>query len=99
MKKTLVLLFALIVAATSVTGAKKKKVKVTPAPSTIEIITKVNDYWQQNHKPQVRAFWDEAAYQPMKNLPKRSKTWLARKMLPTMRAISWKTSDGYCSKE
>ncbi len=30
--------------------------------STIEIITKVNDYWQQHHSPLVRSFWDEAAY-------------------------------------
>jgi len=28
----------------------------------LEIIQKVNGYWQANHKPQVRAFWDEAAY-------------------------------------
>ncbi len=37
----------------------------TPAsgkPSTADIIVKVNDYWQQHHKPEVRSFWDEAAY-------------------------------------
>ena len=31
-------------------------------PSTVDIIVKVNDYWQQHHKPEVRSFWDEAAY-------------------------------------
>lgn len=30
--------------------------------STAEIITRVNDYWQQHHSPKVRSFWDEAAY-------------------------------------
>ncbi|MEJ2881584.1 glycoside hydrolase family 88/105 protein [Pedobacter sp. GR22-6] len=28
----------------------------------LETIKKANDYWQANHKPEVRAFWDEAAY-------------------------------------
>src|SRR5574344_79247 len=28
----------------------------------LDIITKVNDYWQANNKPQVRSFWDNAAY-------------------------------------
>ena len=28
----------------------------------VEIIRKVNDYWQAGHKPEVRSFWDEAAY-------------------------------------
>ena len=42
--------------------ARMPKKKPVPLPSTIEVITKVNDYWQQHHKPQVRAFWDEAAY-------------------------------------
>ena len=44
--------------------AARKKPRPQPKPqlSTIEIITKVNDYWQQHHKPQVRSFWDEAAY-------------------------------------
>ena len=43
--------------------ARPRKKKAEPAPPpTIEIITKVNDYWQQHHSPQVRSFWDEAAY-------------------------------------
>ncbi|RXK87470.1 glycoside hydrolase family 88 protein [Filimonas effusa] len=27
-----------------------------------EVITKVNEHWQQQHSPQQRSFWDEAAY-------------------------------------
>ena len=27
-----------------------------------QTITQVNDYWQAHHAPQVRSFWDEAAY-------------------------------------
>jgi unsaturated rhamnogalacturonyl hydrolase len=28
----------------------------------LKIVRKTNDYWQAQHKPEVRAFWDEAAY-------------------------------------
>jgi len=28
----------------------------------VEMIGKVNDYWQSHHKPETRAFWDNAAY-------------------------------------
>ena len=41
---------------------RKKQAVETVPPPTAEIIAKVNDYWQSTHKPQVRAFWDEAAY-------------------------------------
>ena len=41
--------------------ARQKRPDPNP-PSTAEIITKVNDYWQKNHSPKVRSFWDEAAY-------------------------------------
>lgn len=42
--------------------AKVKK-KDAPAPmKTIEVLQKVNDQWQATHKPEVRAFWDDAAY-------------------------------------
>ena len=27
-----------------------------------DVIRKVNTYWQQNNKPEVRSFWDNAAY-------------------------------------
>jgi len=44
-------------------GARSRKKRPEPRElTTIEIITKVNDYWQQHHSPNVRAFWDEAAY-------------------------------------
>ena len=62
MKKVTLLLLTLIAVTISANAAKKKRVKANPVPPTIEIITKVNDYWQQNHKPEVRSFWDEAAY-------------------------------------
>ncbi len=62
MKKLSLLLIALIFVA-SADARKARKKRPEPKPlSTIEMITKVNDYWQQHHKPQVRSFWDEAAY-------------------------------------
>jgi hypothetical protein len=42
--------------------ASKKQTSKSPALSTIEMITLVNDHWQQTHSPLVRSFWDEAAY-------------------------------------
>lgn len=36
--------------------------KSSEATTVREIIYKVNDYWQSNNEPQVRAFWDHAAY-------------------------------------
>ncbi len=61
-KLSLLLLSLLIVVMSADARAKKKRPQPKPQLSTIEIITKVNDYWQQHHKPQVRSFWDEAAY-------------------------------------
>ncbi len=60
MKKLTLLLIALAVCFTA--DAKRKKKVVPKPPSTIEIITKVNDQWQATHRPEVRSFWDEAAY-------------------------------------
>lgn len=31
--------------------------------TVIKLIIKVNDHWQKTHTPEVRAFWDHAAYQ------------------------------------
>lgn len=61
--KKLTIGFALLLL-TSVNPAHAKAKKNTAAMdiSTLEIIEKVNDHWQQNHKPEVRSFWDEAAY-------------------------------------
>lgn len=30
--------------------------------TVLEMLKRVNNHWQANHKPEVRAFWDEAAY-------------------------------------
>ena len=43
-------------------GAKAKKKKAEKQLSTIEIIDKVNTHWQAANKPEVNAFWDNAAY-------------------------------------
>lgn len=42
--------------------AKAKKKQLIPQQSTIEIIEKVNNHWQATNKPEVHAFWDNAAY-------------------------------------
>ena len=52
----------LLLLPTAQSRTRKKQTVQPPTLSTIEIITKVNDYWQQTHKPEVRSFWDEAAY-------------------------------------
>ena len=65
MKKLLcAVAMALLLMPGAVMGAKaKKKAKAaTPQLSTLEIITKVNDQWQKTHTPNVRSFWDDAAY-------------------------------------
>ena len=60
MKRLALLLIVLAVCFTA--NAKPKKRNVVKPLSTIEMITKVNDYWQAHHNPRVRSFWDEAAY-------------------------------------
>ena len=51
------ILLALTAIATATVQAR------TWTPKQVEdIIVKVNTYWQQNNKPEVRAFWDNAAY-------------------------------------
>lgn len=43
----------------------KKEVKASRKwdhEQVVALITKVNNYWQANNKPEVRAFWDNAAY-------------------------------------
>lgn len=34
----------------------------SPGSKVIEIIQKVNDYWQSRNSPDVSAFWDNAVY-------------------------------------
>jgi len=62
MKRLTCLLTALVLLSLSVDARSRKPRMETKPLSTIDIITKVNDYWQQHHRPQVRSFWDEAAY-------------------------------------
>ncbi len=60
-KLSIALALALMLIPASVEAKAKKK--IAPAPlSTIELVQKVNDTWQANHAPEVKAFWDDAAY-------------------------------------
>lgn len=48
------------------TAARPAAAAPTPLPKPAEVLallTKVNDHWQATHPPQVRSFWDNAAYQ------------------------------------
>ena len=61
--KRLTLLLTVMLMLSLTAGARSRKKRPEPRElTTIEIITKVNDYWQQQHSPNVRSFWDEAAY-------------------------------------
>jgi rhamnogalacturonyl hydrolase YesR len=52
--------FILLTSVTEAEAARRKRTE--PSLTTIEMIEKVNDHWQQTHTPKVRSFWDEAAY-------------------------------------
>ena len=60
--KRIIIFVALVTVAFGAQAARKKKQKAEPRLQTIEIINRVNNHWQQSHKPEVRSFWDEAAY-------------------------------------
>ena len=60
--RRLTLLLTLLCLLTTAASARARKKRPEPRPTTIEIINRVNDYWQQHHSPLVRSFWDEAAY-------------------------------------
>ena len=62
MKRIFVYLLILAMTVTAAEAKARKKRPEPKVPSTVEIITKVNDYWQQHHSPKVRSFWDDAAY-------------------------------------
>lgn len=53
----LILLLLILTASGELLAQTKESTK-----DIINIICKVNDYWQSNNKLQVRAFWDNAAY-------------------------------------
>jgi hypothetical protein len=42
--------------------AKAKKKQTAKPLTAMEIVTKVNNHWQETHKPEVKAFWDDAVY-------------------------------------
>ncbi|MBQ3753724.1 MAG: glycoside hydrolase family 88 protein [Prevotella sp.] len=54
-------LLALLLCTLAWAGAKAKA-RGDAASGVISMIEKVNNYWQQNNKAEVRAFWDNAAY-------------------------------------
>jgi unsaturated rhamnogalacturonyl hydrolase len=56
MRHLVYFLFAILASETGMAQIVPKKKQV------YKTIQKVNDYWQMSHKPEVRAFWDEAAY-------------------------------------
>ncbi len=62
MKRTTWILIVLIAFASAADAQSRKRRPDPATPSTVDIINKVNDYWQANHSPRVRSFWDEAAY-------------------------------------
>lgn len=49
--------FLIICVSVSINAQRKES-----AQDILDIIHKVNSHWQDNNKPQVRAFWDHAAY-------------------------------------
>ena len=53
--------YLLIISSILLTGCTAQKIS-TPENQTLSIIRKVNDYWQNNHPAQKKAFWDNAAY-------------------------------------
>lgn len=52
----------LLLVFSSCAATKGRKAFGTSKDSVLAIINKVNAYWQANHAPQQRAFWDHAAY-------------------------------------
>ena len=62
MKRVIISFILVLLMMPSAEARTRKKQTEPERISTIEIINRVNDYWQQNHRPEVRAFWDEAAY-------------------------------------
>src|SRR5574344_1273257 len=59
--KTILALLVCMMLIPSSSQAKTKK-KMEPALSAIQIVEKVNNHWQSVNSPEVRSFWDNAAY-------------------------------------
>ncbi len=63
MKYVIIVLTAVLMLTASADARTRKKQTTTPPTlTTTEMITLANDHWQKTHRPQVRSFWDEAAY-------------------------------------
>lgn len=54
-RNSIILTFLLILSSCSAKNDDKSN-------EVIDVISKVNTYWQENNKPQVNSFWDNAAY-------------------------------------
>jgi unsaturated rhamnogalacturonyl hydrolase len=65
MKKWILILFVGAAGMMLSSCSSQKNIRqsiTTNQEDVLNIIHKVNSYWQQNHSPKQRAFWDEAAY-------------------------------------
>ncbi len=60
-----ILFFAVLTVVALTASAAKKKVKQEvkrQEPTAMQVLTMVNDHYQQTASPETRAFWDDAAY-------------------------------------
>ena len=64
MKKLYATLFSALVVGCAVCAGCTTK-KVSSSAEVVDIIHKVNGYWQTNHPEHGRSFWDNAAYHIM----------------------------------
>lgn len=62
-KLSLAIALAMLLTAPQADAKTKKKAQPkAPALTTLQIIERVNDTYQSQHTPEVRSFWDDAAY-------------------------------------
>ncbi len=63
MKRSAHYLLQVVFAVSAILFSDRAEAQRVPRPDEVlSLIRKVNDYWQTNNKPDVRAFWDPAAY-------------------------------------
>ena len=63
MKRLAHYLLLVVLMVLTVLSLDRAKAQGIPRPDEVlSLIRKVNDYWQTNNRPEVRAFWDNAAY-------------------------------------